>query len=382
MFLTVAVGGQIGAWQGKEELLFDDIQQLSPTFLAASPRIFRIIFDQVNSQIENSSIIQKSLFTSALMESKINMIIGGSFIDDIWKRACFASVQKFLGGRIRLLFSGVSKISPDIARFMKTVFQCPLIQTYGQVETCFVAAMSPVEEMQRPLTVGIPLPSTFIKLVDIPHLGYLTTNNPPTGEICIKGPICFQEYYQNPTKTKAAIDKDGWFHTGDIGGWDSKGYLVFKGSFENLIELNGVEKRIIDPVKVEALYLKHRLVKSIMIHADDQRRFLSAIIIVEPSQLFLFLKEHDITSDAPIEVLVQDNNIRMLVTTKLNHWALQENLLSDFELFKDLVLDYIDFKANSLVSRTYQLKRDHIRKHYQTAMELVWRKRSSYMIKR
>lgn len=65
--------------------------------------------------------------------------------------------------------------------------------------------------------VGVPIPSCMVKLVDVPEMNYMASEN--HGEICCKGANVFGGYLKEPGKTKEAVDEEGWLHTGDIGIW-------------------------------------------------------------------------------------------------------------------------------------------------------------------
>ena len=65
--------------------------------------------------------------------------------------------------------------------------------------------------------MGGPLPCLKLKLRDLPELGYLTTDDPPRGEVMIKGLSVFKGYFRNPILTSKVLDNDGWLSLGDVG---------------------------------------------------------------------------------------------------------------------------------------------------------------------
>jgi long-chain acyl-CoA synthetase len=82
--------------------------------------------------------------------------------------------------------------------------------------------------------------SIEVKLVDFPDAGYYASNNPPQGEIWIRGDSVADGYLELPKETEESFAKDGWFKTGDIGEWDKKGQLKIIDRKKNLVKtLNG-----------------------------------------------------------------------------------------------------------------------------------------------
>ena len=71
--------------------------------------------------------------------------------------------------------------------------------------------------------VGVPMPYTGVKLIDVPSMGYYAGAD--KGEICFRGYNLMKGYYKDPIKTAETIDEDGWLHTGDIGEWTPNGQL-------------------------------------------------------------------------------------------------------------------------------------------------------------
>jgi long-chain acyl-CoA synthetase len=92
----------------------------------------------------------------------------------------------------------------------------------------------------NPESIGEPPSSIEIKLVDFPDAGYLASNNPPQGEIWMRGPSISEGYLNMPEESKESFTDDGWFKTGDVGEWDSQGQIRIIDRKKNLVKtLNG-----------------------------------------------------------------------------------------------------------------------------------------------
>ena len=148
------------------------------------------------------------------------------------------------GGRLRLIGVGASALEVDVAERW-TDMGVEVLQGYGATE------MGPVVTFTRPErnvmgTVGEPIPGVEVRIAD-------------DGEILARGPGRFQGYWQNPAATAAAIDAEGWYHTGDLGAFTPDGMLTFRGRKKDMLALPDGQK--VYPEDVEAV-----------LRQDDARR--------------------------------------------------------------------------------------------------------------
>ena len=128
----------------------------------------------------------------------------------------FNKIKNALGGKIRLLISGGAPLSQDVKDFLFVAFSCPILESYGITEVSGPVTSTSVWE-RRAGVVGGPIAGIKMKLRDLPDLGYLTTDDPPRGEICVKGNSVFKGYFRNPELTQSVLDDEGWLRLGDVG---------------------------------------------------------------------------------------------------------------------------------------------------------------------
>ena len=113
------------------------------------------------------------------------------------------------------MITASAPISKDVLNFLRCAFCCTIYEAYGLTETSGPTTVTH-ETDGKAGHVGGPLVNQELKVQDIPEMNYFSSNDLPQGELCVKGINVFKGYYKEPEKTKEAMDKDGWFHTGDV----------------------------------------------------------------------------------------------------------------------------------------------------------------------
>ena len=134
-------------------------------------------------------------------------------------------------------------------RIVKDIKVSDITVAYGITETSsWITMTQPNDPIElRVSTIGTPLPCNDLKIVDPASGEHLGFNQ--QGELCTRG-FLMKEYYKMPAATAAAVDKEGWFHTGDLGEMDEQGYVRITGRLKDVIVRDGVN---IYPVEVEEI---------------------------------------------------------------------------------------------------------------------------------
>ncbi len=154
---------------------------------------------------------------------------------------------------VRKLFSGAAPLGADVSAQCMQRMGCVLTQGYGLTETSPVTHVMPEEDARRKAgSIGLPVPNTECRLVDA-ETGRDAAAG-AAGEIWVRGPQVMRGYFNRPDETRAALDADGWFRTGDVGRVDDDGYFFVVDRLKELIKYKGMQ---VPPAELEAVLLSH-----------------------------------------------------------------------------------------------------------------------------
>jgi long-chain acyl-CoA synthetase len=160
-------------------------------------------------------------------------------------------VEKHDFSSVRFFFTGAAPLAPDPARRMVQRIGRPIIQGYGLTETSPVTHANPMDAAVLE-SIGTVVPGTEDKIVDL-ETGTKTLADGEVGEICVRGPQVMRGYWNKPQDT-ADVIRDGWFHTGDVGRRDDKGYVFIVDRKKEFIKYKGFG---VGPAEVEAVLCEH-----------------------------------------------------------------------------------------------------------------------------
>ena len=334
--------------------LLKTLQENRVTVILGVPRVWEMLDKAIMIKINESSLA-KFMFK---MAEKINSMV--------IRKMLFSKVHKQFGGHIRLMVSGGAKIDKNILEDFRTMGFCA-IQGYGMTETAPIIAFN-VPGRERSDSAGEVIPNVEVKIAD-------------DGEILVKGKNVMKGYYNNEKATEEAFDKDGWFHTGDLGRMDGK-YLIIIGRKKEMIVLpNG---KNIDPNDIENEIIKNTdLIKEIavteykeqlfaIIYPDFQQIEAKKIVNIKDAIKWEVIDKYNVT--APNYKKIHDIKIVKKELPKTRIGKIRRFMLKDLIEDKDDVIEQKEEKKAIVVPPEMKEKFDIINKYiderYHKAIDL------------
>jgi long-chain acyl-CoA synthetase len=185
------------------------------------------------------------------------------------RKLVFSKWQEALGGKLKVIVSGGAALQPRLAHIFWAA-GIPVLEGYGLTETSPVIAVNNFEKDGVKFgTVGPVLKNTVVKIA---------TDH----EILCKGPGLMKGYYKEPLLTSAAIDDEGWFHTGDLGRMEPEGQLKITGRKKEIFKTSF--GKYVSPEMVENSLKESAFIDALMVVGENQK-YAAAIIVPDFNHL-------------------------------------------------------------------------------------------------
>jgi acyl-CoA synthetase (AMP-forming)/AMP-acid ligase II len=193
------------------------------------------------------------------------------------------AVAQFDLSSVRLVFSGAAPLGEEVARELSKKLGCPVVQGYGMTEASPVTHLSPTRNAPiKPGSIGKVVPNTEVKIVDVATGAELGVRQ--DGEVLIRGPQIMKGYLNRPQETADCIDREGWYHTGDVGYFDEEQWFYIVDRTKELIKYKGMQ---VAPAELEALLLTHPAVLdcAVIRKADEEAGEVpKAYVVLKPDE--------------------------------------------------------------------------------------------------
>jgi len=357
-------GVRIGYAEGLDTLP-QNLREVRPTALAVVPRVLEKIQGKVMDGVRQLPGLKRRLFYWALAVGKqrIRFLLEGrtpplglrlkyGFAD----RLVCAKIREQLGGRVRMLISGAAPLSKDIAEFFYAL-GLPVYEGYGLTETSPVVAVN-CPGRTKLGTVGKVIPRVEVKLSD----EEIDSEGRVGREILVRGPSITRGYYHLEEVNRSSF-VDGWLRTGDLGSFDSDGYLSITGRKKNLFKTSG--GKYVSPEKLENLFQGDPYIYQIAVLGDG-RKFVGALIVPEFGRLQAYARSQGISFENRQE-LVAHPDMQALIRRQIDEAT---RWLPRHEKIRRFVLLPQEFSiASGELSATLKVKRPVVREKYRAQIE-------------
>lgn len=365
--------GCIIAFAQSLELLAKNMGEISPTVMNCVPRLLERIHDKAIKSGTAEEGLKSKIFLWAMETGKNyrQQIEAGktpglllSLQKMIAEKLVFSKIKEKTGGKLKFMISGGAALPKNVGEFFGNL-GIKVLEGFGLTET---SPIMTITEFDRQVygTVGRVIPGIEIGIQDIDTKAILNVQthesfNPDfdcaEGEIIVRGHCVMQGYFNKPAETAEAIDKNNWFHTGDIGRF-YRGNLQITDRLKNMI-VNAYGKNVY-PTPVENIYLKSLKIEQLFL-IGDKREYLTAIVIPNRESMQEKFNLPDAYFSKP-EVFITDPEIIEWINQDIKKLS---NELSKFERIKNFKIKRNPFSMDDgEITPTMKIKRKVVEMKY------------------
>ena len=340
------------------ETIGDNIREVKPDVFSAVPRLIEKVYDKIIAKGDELTGVKKKLFFWAVALAEDFELTGKSPIYKMQlalaRKLIFSKWKLALGGNVRAIASGSAALQPRLARIFLAA-GIPILEGYGLTETSPVVSVNSFDKGIYFGSVGTLIEHVEVKIAE-------------DGEILVKGPNVMLGYYNNEEATNEVMDKDGWFHTGDIGVFIDQKFLKITDRKKEIFKTSG--GKYIAPQAMENKFKESRFIEQLIVIGDGEK-FPGAFIV----PCFLFIKEWALQNNQNFDSL---SNVEIISNEKVLEKFKEEideinQEFGSWEQIKKYVLLSKEFSIDGgELTPTLKLKRKKIMEKYAAEYKLIY----------
>ena len=355
------------------DLLAKNMAEVRPTIMNCVPRLLERIHDRAMKNGTSAGGLKSKIFLWALKigrEVRLKKEAGktpGLLLSSqhaLAEKLVFSKIKEKTGGRLKIMLSGGGALPKNIGEFFGDL-GIKILEGFGLTETSPVMS---VTEDHRIIygTVGRIIPGIEVAIQNVDTKQIYTVQTHDTfkedfqseeGEIIVRGHCVMKGYWNKPEETATVIDKEGWFHTGDIGRY-FRGNLQITDRLKNML-VNAYGKNIY-PTPVENTYLKSPRIEQVFL-IGDKREYITAIIVPAKETLQETFKLTNEFFEKP-DVFIDEKEIVAWIGEDIKKYS---NELAKFERIKNFRVKRKPFSIeDGEITPTMKAKRKVIEKKY------------------
>jgi len=291
-YLYMYLGVRIYYAESMDKIV-DNIKEINPDVFSTVPRLLEKVYDRILAKGKEQKGIKRALFFWALnlgLKYELSAANGWWYETQLSlaNKLVFVKWREALGGNVKAIVSGGAALQPRLARVFWAA-KIIVLEGYGLTETSPVIAVNNTmkKDAVRFGTVGPVIPHVEVKIAE-------------DGEILCKGPNVMKGYYKRPDLTAEVIDKDGWFHTGDIGVMEEGRFLKITDRKKEIFKTSG--GKYIAPQALENKFKESMFIEQLMIIGEN-RKFAAALIVPSFAHLKTWCEMHEIAWSSNEEMI-------------------------------------------------------------------------------
>ena len=335
-----------------------DMREIGPTYYFAPPRVLEALLTQVMIRMEDASAIKRRMFHYFM---RVARNVGGRLLDKqpvgvgdrllyaLGDLLVYAPLRNSLGmSRVRVAYTAGEAIGPDLFTFYRSL-GINLKQLYGSTETSVFVCVQENGGVKAD-TVGPPVKGVEIKLTD-------------AGEILIRSPGLFREYYKAPEATKEAKDGDGWFHTGDAGYFDQGGHLKIIDRAKDVGKLS--DGTLFAPKYIENKLKFFPTIKE-AVAFGDQRAMVTAFVNIDMEAVGNWAERHNLPYAGYTDLAAKPEVLTLVreAVGKVNADLASDPTLANAQIHRFIVLHKELDADDDELTRTRKVRRRFIQQKF------------------
>jgi long-chain acyl-CoA synthetase len=287
--------------------LVADLGTFKPTFVLSVPRVFEKVYNTAKQRAHADG--KGAIFDLAeSVAIRYSQAMDGNVVKRaalelphrVFDALVYGKLRGALGGNATAAISGGAPLGARLGHFFRGC-GIPIYEGYGLTETAAGHTVNRPGAMKVG-TVGKPIPGCTVRIAN-------------DGEILLRGANVFIGYYGNKKATDEAIEREGWFHSGDIGELDADGYLTITGRKKELIVTAGGKN--VAPAVLEDRLRANALVSQCLV-VGDQKPFIAALVTIDDDAFPAWRSAHGKPESATVGDLVDDTDLRADIQTAID----------------------------------------------------------------
>jgi long-chain acyl-CoA synthetase len=336
----------------------ENLKEVQPTVFSTVPRLLEKVYERIIGKGQELTGIKRKLFFWAVdlgSRYDINKNLGWWYNMQLAlaNKLIFKKWREGLGGNVKAIVTGAAACQVRLLRVF-TAAKIVIMEGYGLTETSPVISVNRFEEKNRYFgSVGPVIRGVEVKLAE-------------DGEICCRGENVMMGYYKRPDLTAECIDKEGWFHTGDIGIWVDNKFLKITDRKKEIFKTSG--GKYVAPQPIENKMKESPFIEQMMV-VGAERKFAGALIVPALSYLREWAARNGINAGETRDLLRNPRVIELYkgVVEEYNKLFNHVEQVKKFELLEsEWNID------GGELTPTLKLKRKVIMEKYRDAVERIY----------